>query len=347
MGNKTIKNSSEFVEFIKNQKIYKNETMCSFDVINLFTNIPVELALEIVYLRLKQDLNLKERTQLTPKTIYNLLKLCNESSIFSFNGKYYEQIRGLSMGSNLSPIIAEILMQYFFNKAIQTFSNPPRILRWFVDDSFIIIDKKYLNGFFNHVNNLGCEFENIKFTKEIENQNKITFLDVLISRDSENFKCNVFRKPTHSNRYLNFNSNHPITQKKSVIRALSERAYTHTSEKQEINEELKYIRDVLIANDFPDRVIKSIIAKTDQKFNKTHNQPNNIEKANIRTVVMPYFKNKSEEIQRIIRKYDYRVAYKGSKKLKSVLIKKDTKFENHNNVVYKVNCKDCSAMLYR
>jgi len=57
---------------------------------------------------------------------------------------------------------------------------------------------------------------NLKY--ELEENNSIAFLDVLITRkDDGSFKNTVYRKPTHTDKYLNFNSYHHMSQKVSVI----------------------------------------------------------------------------------------------------------------------------------
>ncbi|KAJ8910812.1 hypothetical protein NQ315_003686 [Exocentrus adspersus] len=67
----------------------------------------------------------------------------------------------------------------------------------------------------------------IKFTLELEENNKLPFLDVMISKNTEinsNFQTNVYRKKTNTNRYLNFDSNHHLSIKKGVIKSLYDRA---------------------------------------------------------------------------------------------------------------------------
>jgi hypothetical protein len=84
------------------------------------------------------------------------------------------------MASSLSPIVAQILVQYILKTAIETCHNPPRIAKLFVD-SFLIIKKRHFQYFFNHINNLEKSLENIKFTSELENSEGEN-LDIFISR---------------------------------------------------------------------------------------------------------------------------------------------------------------------
>jgi len=192
--------------------------MCSFDIINLFTNVPIEYTLNLIERELKNDGLLKDRTNLSIKEIINLLKFCMYSTVVTFNDKFYLQSGGCPMGCSLSPIIAEALVQHIFKTASINFPNPPRVLKFFVDDSFLILKRSSLESFFDYINNFNKELKSIKFTKEVENpEGVLPFLDLHIMRVNNTLQTRVYRKATHSNRYLNFESYHPLENKKSTI----------------------------------------------------------------------------------------------------------------------------------
>ena len=65
----------------------------------------------------------------------------------------------------------------------------------------------------------------IKFTIEQPNEKGgIPFLDTFPKPQGEGIAVSVYRKPTHTDRYLDFNSSHPILAKRAVVRALMDRA---------------------------------------------------------------------------------------------------------------------------
>ena len=99
----------------------------SFDVESLFTNVPVDEAVEIVRRRLQEDEFLDERCPLPVDTIVDLLELCLKSTYFLFHGQFYQQVDGVAMGSPVSPIVANIFMEEFEQKALATMVNPPRL----------------------------------------------------------------------------------------------------------------------------------------------------------------------------------------------------------------------------
>ncbi|CAH8290449.1 unnamed protein product, partial [Heterobilharzia americana] len=77
----------------------------------------------------------------------------------------------------------------------------------------------------------------------------------------------VYRKPTHSNRYLDFKSSHPVSVKAGLVKCLNNRAEKLTSHCKDLNKELKHIKEALITNNYPHHFIK--------KFTRTHKKQNN------------------------------------------------------------------------
>ena len=93
----------------------------------------------------------------------------------------------------------------------------------YVDDTFVIWPhgEAELESFHNHINN---QHSNIKFTKEVERKSSIPFLDVLVNRKGPRLLTTVYHKPTHTNRYINYNSNHYPRVLRSTLLCLKDRA---------------------------------------------------------------------------------------------------------------------------
>ena len=123
------------------------------------------------------------------------------------------------MGSPVSVVVANLVMKDVEERAIDSFGQPPRVWKQFVDDTFVILGKAAVDKFFTHLNQIQSS---IKFTMEREKDNRISFLDISITRDHTGaLDTNIYRKPTHRERYLNFKSEHPLEHKSAVVNALT------------------------------------------------------------------------------------------------------------------------------
>ena len=89
---------------------------------------------------------------------------------------------------------------------------------------------------------------------EFEESDKLPFLDILLIKSEFHLLFSVYRKPTHSDRYLNFHSCHPISVKQGVVIALVDRAFRICS-RDSLDSELLYLRDVLLCNSYPIKFI--------------------------------------------------------------------------------------------
>ena len=121
------------------------------------------------------------------------------------------------MGSPLGPTLANVFLCYHEKIWLQNCPSEfkPVIYRSYVDDTFLLFHSKYhIEKFRNHLNR---QHKNIKFTFETENENSIAFLDIKITRDNNKFMTSVYRKPTFSGLFTNFESFTPKSYKCPVI----------------------------------------------------------------------------------------------------------------------------------
>ena len=131
------------------------------------------------------------------------------------------------MGSPLSPVMAKIYMEYFKEMALGFTSINPFIWLRYVDDTFILWpNQEDVQILLNHVNSIQSF---IQFTMEKDQDNKLPFLDVLVTHTEteQGFRSSVYRKPTFTGQYLNFNSHHPYTVKKGIACCLQHQAKSH------------------------------------------------------------------------------------------------------------------------
>ena len=139
--------------------------MVSFDVVSLFTKIPTGLAVEIAKSRLEALDNSEEITSWSVEDICKGLQICLNATNLTFRGKHYKQIFGTAMGSPVSAMIANLIMEDVEKRALSTFHSPPKIWKRYVDDTFVIIHKNSVEDFLDHLNTIE---NSIKFTIEKE-----------------------------------------------------------------------------------------------------------------------------------------------------------------------------------
>jgi len=117
-SNYIIKDTFDFVNRVSKLQTNVNQRVVSLDVESLFTNIPTEETINIILNRAFKDSD--EFHGMKRNTLKKLLTICTQESHFKFNGKYYDQIDWVAMGSTLGPFFANIFMDEFENSHMET-----------------------------------------------------------------------------------------------------------------------------------------------------------------------------------------------------------------------------------
>ena len=141
----------------------------------------------------------------------SLLSLCLNATYFSFRGVTYQQIHGTAMGSPVSVVIANLVMENVEERALETFSTPVKCWKRYVDDIFCVVSSTMVPSLLQHINSIE---QSIQFTIEYESREGcLPFLDVNLQRCGDgSISISVYRKPTHTDNNLHFSSHHPLTQ---------------------------------------------------------------------------------------------------------------------------------------
>lgn len=110
------------------------------------------------------------------------------------------------MGSPVSPVVANLYMEMFEEIAIRTAEHPPQ---------FCVMKKTEVEAFLSHLSSIR---PTIMFTMEQQKDDNLPFLDSLLhQKDDRTLEASVYRKPTHTDRYLHFSSYHPPHAKRSIV----------------------------------------------------------------------------------------------------------------------------------
>ena len=108
---------------------------------------------------------------------------------------------------------------------------------------------------------IGSRHKRIKFKNELEKDSCITFLDVLVTNKRNSFITSLYRKPTFSGIYFNFDSHVPLVYKKGLIFCLLFRIYNICSLWSLIHEGISKFKCILVKNKYPVDLINLCIAK--------------------------------------------------------------------------------------
>ena len=298
-----VQNSKQLAGEMKEVKLEEDDMFVSHDVVSLFTNTPIPQSIEIISNKLKKDKTLKKRTLLAPEDIVELLEFVLTTTYFMFRGQVYQQKFGTAMGSPVSPIVANLFMEDLEQRAMESASAELRPTLWkrYVDDTLEVIKRGKVDAWSAHLNNMDPT-GSIKFIHEVETDNTIAFLDTLLERKEDgSVKVKVYRKKTHTNQYLAFDSHHPLHQKLGVPRTLLNRCDEIVTEEEDRKEERNTIKNALNICGYPDWTIKRVeenLRNREETKGKGNSRKESSEK-NTGMVVLSYVRGVSEELARI------------------------------------------------
>ena len=170
--------------------------------------------------------------------------------------KVYQQNDGVAMGSPLGPVLSGIFMVKLENSLVPTLNESMTLWQRFVDDTISFVKNDSIAYVLDQLNSF---HEQIQFTYEVEHNNKLPFLDVLLIKNANKIDTTVYRKPTNTDVYLNWNTHAPTTWKRGTLRTILSRAYTICSSETYLNEEIKYIESTFEkVNNYPKYVITQL-----------------------------------------------------------------------------------------
>ena len=340
----------DLVKKIKGRNLPNGYKLISFDVENCFTSISPELAIKLV--ERDFDQYIKKNTDIPKKNFINLLKFCLiDCNYFCYENEFISMKTGLFMGSSLAPIIDEALLKIEFLTPF-----------WYsyVDDHITAIPEDKIDDVLNALHDFD---PNIKFTYEIEEQQRLNYLDLSIYRNSTGgIMTNWYHKPIASNRLLNFYSNHPHKMKMNVAKAFIRKVF-RVSHKSFWESNLLRIKEILSKNNYPEKLINKLISEVRCRKARTgtdsyaylsiNNTTAPKEDANHtmqpqRFASLTYVPDLSESISKTFRHFvpDIKMAMRPHHKNNKMFANLKSKIpkDEKSGLVYKIDCADCEAV---
>jgi hypothetical protein len=173
-----ITNSTKLANDLIKLPVHENYRMITFDIKDLYVNIPIDETLKIIKTKLQQNNETQTTHQIIP-----LLRTILSQIYFTFQQKIYQPEQCISMGSPISSLIAEIFLQNYEDKNIKQFSEAKSTIFYvrYVGDILIIFDKTKISpqNINTHINKAHI---NIQLNPTYEEHSSINFFDLIIRR---------------------------------------------------------------------------------------------------------------------------------------------------------------------
>lgn len=342
-NNYYIKDSWHFRDKMKNKTIPEDHVLVSLDVVSLYTNIPTELALEVVEKRWNI---LQAYTSLPLEEFLDAVRMTLTSTYFAYEEKFYRQVDGCAMGASISSVIAQLVLEDLEEAIISQLDFTPPFFYRYVDDCILAIPNYKSDYILNKFNSYHPK---LRFTIELQENNQINFLDMTLHNEKGKIRTAWYTKHTWSGRYINFSSQHPVTQKKSVIAGLADRAI-HLSDPEYRQKSIKKAKEALLLNNYPVKMIDSIFKKRIHRFyNESGVSSTRVRCQDKKYLTLPYVAGLSERIHNTFKnRYENKVTVshrsfnllgRNFSNLKTPIPK-----GKRSNIVYEIPCKNCNGV---
>ena len=255
------KDSFTFIKDIQEVST-QDSFMVSYDVCSLFTNIPLSETIDIA---VKLILENKKDLKFSENELTKLFRFATAQTHFYFDGKIFDQVDGVAMGSPLGPTLANLFMGYYEQKWLESdHGRHFKFYRRYVDDIFCLFENEHQAQTF--LDFLNIQHPNLKFTIEKEHVKQLPFLDVLNTR-SDRLTTTVYRKSTFTGLLQNYNSFVPFTYKKGLIKTLVDRTFRLNNTWVGFHLDLEKLKVILQKNEYPPKLIdKSVYRYLSKKI---------------------------------------------------------------------------------
>ena len=316
-----------------------DHVLISLDVTSLYTNIPINLVEQII--NEKWPL-LENFTTLPKEEFQKALNFTLTTNFFQFKNNFYKQLDGVAMGSPISSVIAQLVMEHAEKQIIDSLDFDILFYKRYVDDCLLAIPKGREQQILDTFNSF---HHKLKFTIEIEENAQINFLDLTLIRENNRIYTKWYTKTVASGRYLNFNSEHHKVHKKNVITAVIDRAIKLTSPKHR-TETIKKAKCLLFENNYPQYLVNKIAKKRIHAFYNSisHKNKQNFTNQPTKYFSIPYVNGLSEKIEKIFKHHDINITHKSQNHIKQFFtkLKSETPKMKKTHVIYKIPCNNCN-----
>jgi ribosomal protein S25 len=309
-----------------------NIKLCSFDITNMYTNIPQTELIQVINNALQNNSVHKEQKQ----EIITLTNTILNQNYFQHNDQQYKQTEGLAMGAPASAMLAEIFIQHLEHNHVINTLKKHHIIDYYryVDDILIVYNQDHTN-IDDVLNEFNSIHPNIQYTIEKQTNNKLNYLDITIENRHNTLTFGIYRKPTTTDIIIHNSSCHPHEHKNSAIKYLVNRMNTYPISEDNQHQELQHIKSILQNNNYPPQTYLN--ARTKKNKSAT---PNATQKKKWATFT--YTGKETRAITRLFKNTDIQIAYRTKNTIQNHLKPKNHTTDIYNRSgIYELKCEGC------
>lgn len=248
----TITDTFELINEVHGLTINNGDMLVSFDVCSLLTNVPLEETIHILADKafMNDWFNVTHGPNLNKQDLVDLLRATTKDQLFLFNGQLYEQTDGVTMGSPLGPLMANVFM-CSIEETLKLKGKLPAYYRRYMDDTLPIVPNiASANKFLKTLNH--CH-PSVKFTMEIENNGMLPFLGAQLINKCTQIKTKGYVKATNTGLMLHYKSHVDDRYKHGLLKTMLDRAFHLSSNWSYFSDECDRLKMVFSHLSYPDR----------------------------------------------------------------------------------------------
>ena len=338
-----VNSTKQFLDRVKSIFFQSTDKLVSFDVVSLFTNVPLNDTIKIISSYLYPE-GVESCMPFPKKSFEKLMKIAT-GGLFMHQDRFYTQTDGVAMGNPLGPTLANFFLAHLETTVLNKFpGSKPKLYLRYVDDIFAVFEEEsHIIPFFNYLNQL---HKNLAFTTELGGRT-LPFLNVEIEVNANNFNSWVYRKKTHTGVLMNFSAIVPISWKTGLVMGQLHRAKTICSNDLYFRQEVAKLKEMFCCNgysrSFFDKAYQWFLNKQDVDIVPTVDEDTEV----IKTVnlTIPYLGEASDKfakqmISLVKKTYNVKVlpVFTSTKIGDYFSLKTSTPFPYSANVVYQFHC---------
>ncbi|XP_045463794.1 uncharacterized protein LOC123673353 [Harmonia axyridis] len=255
------------------------------------------------------------------------------------------------MGSKLSPILSQYVMDHLLDVCIPLLSFNLIFLKKFVDDLILALPHTGIDEIQQIFNSYD---PHIQFTIEREDENKtVPFLDTKVCRINNTIKLDWYRKNSASNKFINYQSEHPIQVKINCVKEMKARI-KNICHPDLVDANLKKLYRIFQENSYPRGLLNKLLYESNNNPEQPKPEPKPPEAAegddnrmpeNTKYGSLPNIRDLTSKIKNCFKEENIKIATYNTKSISRLYsrIKDQTPTLLRSNVVYKMNCAECEC----